>query len=103
MIANRVAIFLTCIAVVAFACSGSVARESTVTCFNTTSGASWRIHIDYDRRTVDTNAARISDNEILWKDSSGDNYTLDRKSGELTQITPSSTGGYFLHDRCKLD
>ena len=73
-----------------------------VTCVNPTSGASWRIHIDYDKRTVDANAASISDNEILWKDSGGSHYALDRKSGALTQITPSSTGGYFLHDRCKL-
>jgi hypothetical protein len=78
------------------------ARETPVTCVNPASGATWQIRIDYDRHTVDAFEARISATEILWKDSGGDNYTLNRKSGELTQITPSSTGGYFLHDRCKL-
>jgi hypothetical protein len=33
----------------------------------------------------------------------GWNYTLDRKSGNLTVIIASSTGGNFLYDRCKLE
>ena len=78
------------------------AGQSRIVCVNPYSGASWNIEVDFDRHTVDANAARISDSEISWKDSGGDNYTLNRKSGELTQVTPSSTGGYFLHDRCKL-
>ena len=61
-----------------------------------------KLKIDYDRATADSNPARISDAEISWKDASdGGNYTLDRKSGELTVIVASSTGGYFLHHRCK--
>jgi hypothetical protein len=85
----------------AFCCGAAEARESAVTCTNPASGAQWQIHIDYDKRMVDGSAAKISDGEIAWRDGHGDNYTLDRKSGDLTQITPSSTGGYFLHDRCK--
>src|SRR5471032_104803 len=78
------------------------ARESRIVCVNPASGASWSINVDFDRHTVDANAAKFSDSEISWKDSGGANYTLDRKSGALTQVSPSSTGGYFLHDRCKL-
>jgi|SRR5580704_15406028 hypothetical protein len=77
-------------------------RKSRIVCVNSYSGASWAINVDFDKHTVDDNAAKFSDAEISWKDSGGDNYTLNRKSGELTQVTPSSTGGYFLHDRCKL-
>jgi hypothetical protein len=72
-----------------------------VTCTNPFSGASWQIAIDYDRRTVDANPARISDAEISWRDAKdGWNYTLDRKSGKLTVILASATGGNFLFDHC---
>lgn len=82
----------------------SVARETRMTCVNPASGAAWQIRIDYDRHTVDSNSATISDGEISWRDSSdGDNYTLDRKSGDLTMVAASSTGGYFLHHHCRLD
>lgn len=80
------------------------AGPSAITCTNPASGASWQIKIDYDRRTVDANPARISETEISWHDAAdGGNYTLDRKSGELTVVVASSTGGYFLHDRCRLE
>ncbi|HTX05542.1 MAG TPA: hypothetical protein VMD06_06915 [Steroidobacteraceae bacterium] len=70
-------------------------------CTNAVSHASWRIHIDFARSTVDSNPARISDVRISWHDrTDGGNYTLDRQSGELTVVIASSTGGYFLHDRC---
>lgn len=82
----------------------AIARETRVTCVNPASGTAWQIRIDYDRRTVDSNSATISDGEISWRDSSdGDNYTLDRKSGDLTMVAASSTGGYFLHHHCRLD
>jgi hypothetical protein len=82
----------------------AVARETQVTCVNPASGTAWKIRIDYDRHTVDSNSARISNGEISWRDASdGDNYTLDRKSGDLTMVAASSTGGYFLHHHCKLD
>jgi hypothetical protein len=77
--------------------------ETAVTCTNPASGASWQIRIDYERRTVDANPARISDAKISWHDATdGGNYTLDRKSGDLTVVVASSTGGYFLYDHCRL-
>ena len=77
--------------------------ETAITCTNPASGATWQISIDYDRATVDANPARISDAEISWRDAKDRwNYTLDRRSGALTVIVASSTGGYFLHDHCRL-
>ncbi len=78
--------------------------QTAITCTNPASGATFQIVIDYDRKTVDQHAARISDGEIAWRDpKDGGNYTLDRKTGNLTVVIASSTGGYFLHDVCKLD
>ena len=75
-----------------------------MTCSNPTSGASWQITIDFERRTVDSYAATISDSTISWRDPRDQgNYTLDRSSGNLTVAVPSSTGGYFIHDQCKLE
>lgn len=76
--------------------------ETAMTCTNPVSGASWQIRIDYDRATVDSNPARIGEATISWHDAKdGGNYTLDRKSGNLTVIVASSTGGFFLYDRCR--
>lgn len=78
-------------------------RGPAITCTNPASGTTWQITIDYERATVDANPARISDAEISWHDAKdGGNYTLDRSTGELTVVVASSTGGYFLHDRCRL-
>jgi hypothetical protein len=78
--------------------------ETAITCTNLASGASWQVRIDYDRGTADSNPARINAAQISWHDTTdGGNYTLDRKSGELTVVVASSTGGYFLHHRCKLE
>lgn len=77
------------------------AGETPITCTNPVSGASWQIRVDYERRTVDSNPARISDATISWHNAvDGGNYTLDRKSGKLTVIIASATGGNFLYDRC---
>jgi hypothetical protein len=78
--------------------------QTTIACRNPASGTTWQINIDFDRRTVDGHPATIGDSAISWRDP-GDqgNYTLDRKSGNLRVAVPSSTGGYFLHDQCKLD
>jgi hypothetical protein len=78
--------------------------QTTITCSNPASGTTWQITIDFDRRTVDGHAATIDDSTIAWRDP-GDqgNYALDRKSGNLRVAVPSSTGGYFLHDQCKLE
>ena len=82
----------------------ALAAESAVTCINPASGANWQIRIDYKRSTVDSYPASITEGKISWRDASdGGNYTLDRKSGNLTVVVASSTGGYFLYDRCKLD
>jgi hypothetical protein len=78
--------------------------EAAISCTNPYSGATWHISVDYHRGTVDSNPARISDGEMSWHDAKDNsNYTLDRKSGRLTVIVPSSTGGYFLYDQCKLE
>ena len=83
------------------AISSAERGETAMTCTNPASGATWKIRVDYDQKTVDSNAARISDTEISWHDvNDGGNYTLDRKSGKLTVVVASSTGGYFLWDRC---
>jgi len=76
-------------------------RVPVMTCTNRARGAAWQISIDYDRATVDSNPAKVGDAQISWHDDKdGGNYTLDRKSGDLTVIVASSTGGYFLHDHC---
>jgi hypothetical protein len=81
--------------------AGAQEPRAILTCTNLVSGASWQIKIDFERKTVDSNPARISSTEISWHDAKdGGNYALDRKSGNLTVIFASSTGGYFLHDRC---
>ena len=88
------------------ACAGSAegqarAGEVALTCTNPISGASWRIMVDYEQATVDSNPARVSDSEISWRDAKdGWRYTLDRKSGKLTVVLASATGGNFLYDQC---
>ena len=87
---------------VAFAAEGQYGKAA-MTCTNPASGVSWQINIDYNQKTVDANPAQISDAKIWWHDArDGGNYTLDRKSGDLTVIVASSTGGYFIYDRCRL-
>ena len=81
----------------------AMAGETAITCTNPASGVTWQITIDYDKGTVDANPAQISDAKISWHEpKDGGNYTLDRTSGNLTVIVASSTGGYFLYDRCTL-
>ena len=79
------------------------AEPTEITCTNPHSGATWRIAVDYDRSTVDSNPARITDTEIWWRDPrDGWRYTLDRASGKLTVVLASATGGNFLFDQCRL-
>ena len=74
---------------------------AAITCTNPASGTNWQIKLDYDKGTVDANPARFSDARISWHDiNDGGNYTLDRKSGALTFVAASSTGGFFLFHRC---
>src|SRR5208283_5117149 len=78
-------------------------NESSITCTNPVSGASWQIAIDFDKATVDSNRAKITGAKISWFDpTDSGNYTLDRESGDLTATIASSTGGYFRHGRCSL-
>jgi hypothetical protein len=100
----RTAAFVSAAVAAIAACGRAAEAEGVaVTCTNPFSGASWQIAIDYDRKTVDSNPARIDDMEISWRDAKdGWRYTLDRKSGALTVILASATGGNFLHDRCRL-
>jgi hypothetical protein len=110
---TKAAMLLTCVAagigvstgLTAPAISGEVLHgEIATVCTNVASGANWQIRIDYDKATVDSNPARISDAQISWRDpTDGGNYTLDRKSGNLTVVLASSTGGYFLRHRCALE
>jgi hypothetical protein len=80
---------------------GAQEGETTITCANPVSGASWQIRIDYRRATVDSNPAEIKLSKISWFDpKDGGNYTLDRNSGDLTASVASSTGGYFRHGHC---
>ena len=82
---------------------GAEAAGISVTCTNPFSGATWQIAIDYDLKTVDFNPASIGEAEIWWRDAKdGWRYTLDRKSGKLTVVLASSTGGNFLYDQCRL-
>jgi hypothetical protein len=78
--------------------------EAAITCTNPVSGTSWQITIDYRKATVDANPAKIKQAAISWFDPrDGGNYTLDRKSGDLTASVASSTGGYFRHGHCTLE
>jgi hypothetical protein len=93
---------LAAAAIAAFA-DAAEAQRVAVTCTNPFSGASWQIAVDYDLKTVDSNPAFIDETEISWRDAKdGWRYTLDRKSGALTVILASATGGNFLHDQCRL-
>jgi len=108
VLSRPLAVALACLGCAAFWTSEgrSVAHatESALTCTNPASGSQWQIRIDYARSTVDSYPASITETKISWHDASdGGNYTLDRKSGNLTVVVASSTGGYFLYDRCKLD
>jgi hypothetical protein len=83
---------------------GAQEGEIAIACVNPVSGASWNILIDYRKATVDSNPAAIKEAVISWVDrKDGGNYTLDRKSGDLTVTVASSTGGYFRRGRCNLE
>jgi hypothetical protein len=81
---------------------GAQSAESVLICTNLASGAGWQIKINFQANTVDSNPARISSHTISWRDpTDGGNYSLDRSTGNLTVVIASSTGGYFIHDRCR--
>jgi hypothetical protein len=82
--------------------AGAPHGQAAITCTNPYSGATWQIHVDYERSTVDSSPAEINEATIAWQAENGWKYTLDRKSGKLTVILASATGGNFLYDQCKL-
>jgi hypothetical protein len=88
----------------AVAAGGAQAAESGVLrlrCTNPSSGTSWTIVVDLDRRRVDRLPATITDQSISWHDPADGFFDLDRATGELQMRNASSTGGYFLHYRCR--
>lgn len=92
---------IACAAMSPAVCAAVPPGATTLVCSNPAGRVSWRIHIDFARHTVDANPARISGTRISWLDrADGRHYTLDRRSGDLTVVVTSSSGGYFLHDRC---
>jgi hypothetical protein len=99
---GREAAMAAVLTVLAVSAAGAAGGETAMTCTNVASGARWQIHIDFQKSTVDANPAEITAAKISWHDAAdGGNYTLDRKSGNLTVIVASSTGGYFLHHQCR--
>ena len=84
-------------------CAHAETGATSITCTNPASGATWQIRIDYDRHTVDSTPAVIDDSTVAWQENNGWKYSLDRRSGKLTVVLASSTGGNFLYDQCKLD
>jgi len=100
------------VASVALACTAAVPALSVeaphgqrvITCQNTASGTTWPVNIDYDRATVDSNPASISERRIAWRDANdGWRYSLDLKTGDLTVVFASSMGGNTYFHRCQLD
>lgn len=78
------------------------AAPAVFRCTNTASGASWDIKVDFARHFVDAFPAEISERWISWHDTAhGGLYDLDRRTGELIVRFASSTGGYFLYDKCR--
>jgi len=73
----------------------------TYRCTNAASKASWEIAIDLEHQRADSYAARVGDSQITWHntDDAG-NYALNRATGRLTVIRPSSTGGYAVSSDC---
>jgi hypothetical protein len=86
------------------AMSGAEEGVTQLTCTNPANGMSWQVLIDYRKPTVDSYPAEITRSGIYWFDpKDGSNYSLDRKSGDLTANVASSTGGYFRRARCTLE
>ena len=81
--------------------TSAMSGETAISCTNPASGASFQIKIDYERGTVDANPAELTERTISRRDENHWNYTLDRKSGNLTIVRASAAGGEFLHDNCK--
>lgn len=84
-------------------CAVAADTASTLTCTNIVSHAPMQIRIDFAKHMVNADPAQIGAAEISWHDDREHaNYTLNRKTGMLEAVIPSSTGGYFLHYQCDL-
>jgi len=98
--------FATLLPVFGMSAGGAMGQPSGITavnCTNTVSHAPMQIHIDFTKHIVNADPAQIGDAEITWHDDKEHaNYTLNRKTGMLESVIPSSTGGYFLHYQCDL-
>ncbi|MGH6823418.1 MAG: hypothetical protein ACREC4_08005 [Methylocella sp.] len=71
-------------------------------CTNPNSGTTWDVKVDYDRSTVDSFPAKITNSQVSWHDTlHGGYYYLDRASGALTFKNATGTGGYALHHTCR--
>lgn len=80
----------------------AIAAPAVIPCRNTTSGATWTITVDAKAATVDGIPARVSPSLISWKDAEGRFYDLHRDTGALEMHVASSTGGFYLTDRCSV-
>jgi hypothetical protein len=78
------------------------AAAAALHCTNTTSGATWDIPVDLAHGEVDRVPAKITDGAISWEDSTLHFYDFDRSTGNLEMHVASSTGGFYLTDRCVL-
>jgi hypothetical protein len=76
------------------------AAGTALHCTNTTSGATWDIPVDLASGEVDQAPAKITDDAISWEDSTLHFYDFDRATGDLEMHVASSTGGFYLTDRC---
>jgi hypothetical protein len=70
-------------------------------CSNPASGTNWPIVVDLDHGKVDSFPATISEKWISWHDPKEGFFDLERVTGELQFRNASSTGGYFLHYKCR--
>ncbi len=81
--------------------AGAQAAVTTWHCVNPHSKAAWDLRIDDEKKLVDAFPAEITAGRVEWHDTvDGGYYSLDRATGALTMRSASSTGGYFLFDRC---
>ena len=78
------------------------AAPAALRCMNTTSGATWDIPVDLADGTVDQVPAHVTDARISWEDKTMHFYDFDRRTGQLDMHVASSTGGFYLTDRCVL-
>ena len=78
------------------------ASQMILTCTNPSSGTTWDLKVDFDRRMVNSFPASIDDRTITWEDAQrGDIYEFDRASGDMNMRGTSAMGGYFLSYRCR--